>query len=143
MGHTRCHKPLFLTKYIKHTTAHQNPWLSTCSMRPCAHTRPTPPRQILAHTYAAALSIWRREEAGIGHTWCHKPPTHTKQIKHTTAHQKQGWHLTAYAPVLAHTPLSLDKCKQIYTLLCCRWRDGRERAWVTHVATRHSTSQNK
>ena len=52
--------------------------LSPHSMRPCAHTHSAPPRQIQINTHAAALSIQRREEAGMGHTRCENRISLTK-----------------------------------------------------------------
>ena len=64
--------------------------LTTCCMRPCAHTHSAPPRQIQTNIHAAAMSMQRREEAGMGHTWCGKPLTHIQKIKTKTAHQEHG-----------------------------------------------------
>ena len=122
-------------KTNKTHTCPPKPWLSTCSMRPCAHTRPAPPRQIQTSTHAAALSIWRREEAGMGHTWCHTPLSLIKLFR-ATAHQANGCRRAASAPVPAHAPLHLDKYKHIHTLLRCRYGGGRRRIWVTRDVTR-------
>ena len=52
--------------------------LTTCCMRPCAPTHSAPPREIQINTHAAALSIQRREEAGMGHTRCENRISLTK-----------------------------------------------------------------
>ena len=76
MGHTRCDKPL---TYIKINKAHNNAPLSTCSLRPGARTPVAPPRKGPTHKQNDAVTIWGSEEASLGHTWCDKSLTHTKQ----------------------------------------------------------------
>ena len=77
----------------------------------------------------------------MGRTQCHKPLPPSETVPHkinkTQAHQKYGCPRAACAPALTdtHTPLYLDKYKQIHNLLRCRYEDRRGRAWVTRGST--------